>query len=203
LYVFTKNWGDYKTNIYSCPKTKGNYSLTRIGSANTMGMVTGATYNPVNNMVVLCGYSFIGSFIAKMSNLTSPPFYNIEMERFSLELKQSIQIEGIAYANNNKYYLSSEAFQGTQSLLHKIETDKLLTISPDFNKDLSVYPNPFKDYIKLPFGNYTNSQVLDSKGKVVIQNGLNNLRLSALEPGVYYLRIVKEGKYFISKIIKE
>ena len=203
LYIFTKNWGDFKTNIYSCPKLKGDYSLKRIVSANTMGMVTGSTYNPANNMVVLCGYSFTGSFIAKISNLTSPPFNTIEMERFSLDLKQSIQIEGIAYANNNKYFLSSEAFQGTLSLLHKIETDKLLAISPNFNKVLNVYPNPFKDYIKLPFGNYTNSQVLDSKGNIVLQNGINQLKLNSLQTGMYFLRVVKDGKYYLTKIIKK
>ena len=203
LYVFTKNWGDFRTNIYSCPKVKGDYALSRIGSANTMGMVTGATYNPKLDMIVLCGYSFTGSFIAKFSNIASPPFTNIDMDRYNLLVKQSIQIEGIAYANDNKYFLTSEAFQGTESLLSKLETDKLLSISSLEQESFSVFPNPFKESFNLSDNSFKSSQVIDLKGNVLLQSEINELKLSTLQAGVYFLKVMKDGKTFITKIIKK
>ena len=45
LYIFTKNWGNYWTNIYALPKTPGTYQISKVDSLYSEGLVTGATYN--------------------------------------------------------------------------------------------------------------------------------------------------------------
>jgi len=44
LYLFTKNREDFHTNIYSLPKTPGDYQAHRVGRINAAGLITGGLF---------------------------------------------------------------------------------------------------------------------------------------------------------------
>ena len=82
--------------------------------------------------------------------------------------------------------------------------------------DLSVYPNPFTDRLSIEYtcrqASSSRMMLLNSMGQSVMEKNLSpavftdnatlNLDVAALEPGVYYLRIVTETGSWIRKIMK-
>jgi hypothetical protein len=54
LLIFTKNWSDFKPNVYKTPLATGNYIATKVSAANVDGLITDATYN--DDHFFLTGY---------------------------------------------------------------------------------------------------------------------------------------------------
>ncbi len=123
LYIFTKNWGDYKSNIYALPKTSGDYSAHKVGNFNAGVLITGADYNIEKNCVILCGYFFSSDFILEITDFTSPNLSEENITRYNITPPEgtSYQIEGICYVEENKYYLTSEEFQGKSAAFIEVE----------------------------------------------------------------------------------
>ena len=55
IYLFTKQWVSTKTTIYSLPKTPGTHIAQRRETYNVNGLITGVTYIPEYQLIVLCG----------------------------------------------------------------------------------------------------------------------------------------------------
>jgi hypothetical protein len=110
LYLFSKDWKDQTTVIYKINKNKKDQEAQKVSYYNIKGLVTGATFNG-KNTVLLCGYN---------SSLT-PFVFKVHYENGAFEFleKQEIgiyggaQVEAISYltTKNNKevYYFSCEA----------------------------------------------------------------------------------------------
>ncbi len=71
LYLFTKNWVDQRTNIYKVPKIAGTYAIQRTDEFDAEGLITGGTFNPGANKVVLTGYSGIRAFAIELTGFSS------------------------------------------------------------------------------------------------------------------------------------
>jgi len=132
LYIFTKNWGNYETNIYALPKIPGTYQIEKIGNIDSQGLVTGATYNSRTNTILLTGYhlkSFPYSIIIEISDFISDDFSNGAINRYQITIPNgySRQIESITVLDCGQYYITSEEYSklGWNSGLYrlKIETD--------------------------------------------------------------------------------
>lgn len=106
LYIFTKNWGDYQSNVYRVSNIPGNYSLPKIDSLNVQGLVTGATYDSANQTLILCGYQTT-AFTYRINGFSPPYFSSGTSVKTNLSVQNSFQVEGIT-AIGNQYYLSSE-----------------------------------------------------------------------------------------------
>ena len=69
----------------------------------------------------------------------------------------------------------------------------------------TIYPNPAKDHINI----LTNAskyeyQIINSIGQVVlsgVSNGSNQVSLSDIENGMYFLKVVSDGQISINKIL--
>ncbi len=125
LYIFTKNWGNNLSYIYSCPKEPGTYKLRRVDVVNTKGLVTGATYSAGNNTILICGYIFSFPFLIEISNFTSNEFSVGLINRYFLPRDGSTQIEGITAGNAGRYFFSSEANKKGESTLYSFDQDDL------------------------------------------------------------------------------
>jgi hypothetical protein len=110
LFLFSKDWINFTTDVYRIQEKTGIQSLTSQQQFKVNGLITGATTNGKNRLV-LCGYnSGLEPFIAV-----------IETNNGQLELKQRIrlpinngaQVEAITYFTSESeqevYYLTSEA----------------------------------------------------------------------------------------------
>ena len=74
---------------------------------------------------------------------------------------------------------------------------------------LKVYPNPFKDEVKVEFENnmiINSIEVLNLNGQVVLSNNSYNegvLNLRSLKPGIYFIKVTSEELTVINRIIKQ
>ena len=128
LYIFTKNWENKKTDVYELSKTPGTYKLEKIDTIETEGLITGATYDELNDRILLCGNSMPTPFIIELKEFSRGKFSNGEMKKYNLQpqLGASIQIEGITMINKNECYLSAEKSITGTSALYKYTFDKNL-----------------------------------------------------------------------------
>jgi len=73
--------------------------------------------------------------------------------------------------------------------------------------EISIYPNPATNYIKLEIANKNNAivRVLNGEKKVVLtakSEQLDQLNISDLHPGIYYIVVEQDGKSVTKKFIK-
>ena len=120
LYLLTKNWGDYRTSVYKIPTQKGTYQITEIDSYNIEGLITGADYNKANNTIMLTGYNGFIPFVVELSEFTNNNPLNGTIEKNSIPLSGSRQIEAIAVNPDGSYYISAEESLGSSAVLYKM-----------------------------------------------------------------------------------
>lgn len=156
IYIFTKNWSDLKTNVYKIPTLSGNYTATKVSSANIEGLITGATF--INGNYYLCGYNtsaipfvvFVGFNRTSNDDIFSEGF---DKYFLTTELGFGNQVEGITSFDVNRFYLSREQVNNPLINLNQALfefTDfraNLLSIKENKLIQLAIYPNPSQNKI--------------------------------------------------------
>jgi hypothetical protein len=107
LYVFTKDWIGSHSVIYSLPRTPGSYIARRRTGFDSEGLVSGATYNPSEKQIALCGYSSIVPFVLLFHSVDSTILNTANPIRYEFAENPGYQIEGIDISDN-KTYLTCE-----------------------------------------------------------------------------------------------
>lgn len=120
LYLFTKNWGDFRTSVYRIPTLMGTYEITEVDSYDIGGLITGADYNATNNTILLTGYIGFIPFVVELSDFTENNPLNGKIQKNSIILTGSRQIEGIAVNPDGSYYISAEESLGSPAVLYKM-----------------------------------------------------------------------------------
>jgi hypothetical protein len=110
LYLFSKDWKDQTTVVYKINKNKKDQAVQKVSSYNIKGLVTGATFNG-KNTVLLCGYnSSLTPFVFKVHYKNGTFEF---LEKQEIGIYGGAQVEAISYltTKNNKevYYFSCEA----------------------------------------------------------------------------------------------
>jgi len=116
LYIFTKNWADYTSKIYSVPTVPGNYEVTSIGEKTLDVMVTGAASSGAGSSVALVGYTNpydnntqFKSMIVKLSGFAGNNFFLGSIAEHEIENSQVVgQVEAILFNTSSEFYLSAE-----------------------------------------------------------------------------------------------
>lgn len=120
LVLFTKNWGDYETSVYKIPIEKGSYEITAVDTYNIGGLITGADYNKSNNTIIMTGYRGIVPFVVKLNDFTENSPFDGTIEKNSIPLTGSRQVEAVAVNPDGSYYLSTEESAGFSAALYKM-----------------------------------------------------------------------------------
>jgi hypothetical protein len=111
LYLFSKNWQDYKTRLYELSTTPGKHKAVHIATFDTNGLVTAATYNHELGILLLTTYNNLMSVnVWAFSQHNNRNFFSGQSKRLNIDPLQG-QVEGITFTDNYKAYLSSEAFR--------------------------------------------------------------------------------------------
>lgn len=189
LYVFSKNWLNGNTNIYELPKTIGTHSIALIDTISAEGLVSGATYNNLDNSVSICGYGINGPFLIQLNGFNSGLFSNGTITKTFVEVPtdHSIQIEGIIPINETEYFVSAEENEPDAQALYRFNTSSLSI--EDFNTDsLSFYPNPAQNSITLNQENCV-TKIYSITGQLVKTSTENKIDISNLSSGIYLIKI--------------
>ncbi len=195
LYIFTKNWGDGKSNIYPVSKTPGQYALIRTDSLNPQGYITGAVCDSANKQILLIGYTINSAFFMKINNWSSS-FSGGQILRQVIQPNSSIQIEGIAQIDSFHYFISSERFQTTVSQLHVLDCRFPTKVTTLKNNPISIYPNPCRDYINIDTKEKTTSTIFSLGGVRIKSSCDKKIVVSDVSPGIYFIEIKKDNEIF-------
>lgn len=222
LYLFTKNWIDENTALYTLPKTPGTYAAHFHTIFPSNGLITDAAIDPIDSTVILLGYqeNILGIFTPFAWMLFDFPeneFFKGNKRRIGLGTVLGIgQNEGVTLFAPGKGYISGEAIQFSglgvdepaklssfdfSEFLPKITTGIL-----EFDQmDVILYPNPAQSILNLTNLNQTASKeyiIYDLHGRFVqmgVREGIQ-IDVSNLSTGFYFLKlgsypIVKFGKW--------
>ncbi|MEO8773887.1 MAG: T9SS C-terminal target domain-containing protein [Gelidibacter sp.] len=156
LLVFTKNWLDNKTNVYSIPKNSGTHSAVLVCSYNTNGLITGADISFDESVIYLTGYSTSEApFVYTIHNI---PKNSLDIFSGNISDKKADivslghQIEGIALfeitPTKHRLYLSNEKFSTSlgpikikvpaKLLLIEIDAQPVNPSDPDTTSDIPI-----------------------------------------------------------------
>ncbi|MBL4643883.1 MAG: T9SS type A sorting domain-containing protein, partial [Flavobacteriaceae bacterium] len=214
LIIFSKNWASSEVKAYSIPKTIGNHSAKNIGSYNSEGLITGATYNAEDNSFLLCGYNKVGNpllLYLKDIDIKNPFNGVIERTDISNSVGLASQVEGITHISGKKYFLSRERvnqnINGNQLVLnqHLFRFDNgsfgTLSLGNFVLDNISIYPNPSKELIQVSGISIEQICIIDNLGRKVLtqKNSSNQIRINELTTGIYILKIVSIDKRVFSK----
>ena len=122
LYIFTKNWADYTSKVYSIPTEPGSYDVESIEEKTLGVLVTGADINGAGSSVALVGYTNnpydtnpydidtpFKSMIVKLSDFTEDNFFSGSIAEYEIENNQVFgQLEAILFNTPSEFYLSAE-----------------------------------------------------------------------------------------------
>ena len=215
IVLFTKNWANNMTNAYIISKDIGTHSAKKVSTYNVDGLITGATYNPLDKSFMLCGYSAtLSPFLVYVRNFTGNDFFNGTVERSDISSNISLsQIEGVAHITNGRYFLSREKFEigiVFPSKLYSFNNASFtLSINEIEDRDLTIYPNPVHDTLNIQVSSSDNIKyivVFDTTGKHMLERKLNpshSVNFNKLKNGLYFIKIVlDDNAVFYKKIVK-
>ena len=116
LYIFTKNWADYTSKVYSIPTIPGNYEVASVGEKVLDVMITGAASDGAGSSVALVGYTNpydkdtqFKSMIVKLSAFAGNNFFSGSIAEHEIENSQVVgQVEAILFNTSSEFYLTAE-----------------------------------------------------------------------------------------------
>lgn len=217
IYLFTKQWLSEGTAVYSLPKVPGTYTAQLKNTYNVSGLITGATYQQDDNLLVLCGYSnMLKPFVHLLYDFTGHDFFNGNKRKVTISANFH-QMEGITSAGGSSFYLTNEHFHSppfinVQQKLHKInltaylgnylENIPLTTLQNNVRSKIRVYPNPAGRTLIIevdPSLTGVQYTIVDASGRQVL-NGplpkpLNKINVGSLNTGVYTILLTNFPEY--------
>ena len=205
IYLFTKQWVSNKTNIYSLPKSPGNYVANLSATHDVQGLITGAVYLADQRIIVLSGYNnVLQPFLYLLFDFQSSHFFEGNKRKINLQLSFH-QIEGIASAGNGlKYYASNEYFTQAPfvTVPQKLHIIDLSTVLGQFLNPLATNIKPINsiqrirynqadESIEGEFNQRVNYKVQNLQGQILLNNtfisGKSTLNVSNLLAGIYFI----------------
>ncbi len=223
IYLFTKQWVNNGTVVYSLPKIPGAHVAQPVHSFNVQGLITGATYLQDKQIVVLCGYSgLLQPFVYLLYDFYNNNFFDGNKRKVNVTLPFH-QMEGIASADGLKYYLSNEYFSQPPiiNVTQKLHVFDLSGYLLDYITGLTsniteltafseylLYPNPTNGEVRiknLPAGEVF--KLTDLSGHVLFTGTVKShetiVSVSGLPEGVYLLQLINDPWKNVWRIVKQ
>ena len=115
IYIFTKNWDDYTTQVYAIPTDEGEYNATFVAQRTFDVMITDADINTQTGEIALVGYenhTYTNSpknNIIILSGFEQDNFFSGDVEEYETQSMTTFQVEAIVFHTDSELYLSSES----------------------------------------------------------------------------------------------
>lgn len=227
IYLFSKNWGNEHTKVYSLPKLPGSYIANLKNECNMKGLVTGAAYNTEYDEVVLSGYKnhFWIPFVFLLFDYQENDFFSGNKRRIDFPYIVSSQTEGVCFYHNKNVFISAEKTETFSQRVYKVDlgiwtNTSSSAVEPVFSDEIgfTVHPNPVKgnsftiDITHLPVESYT-IEMFNTIGKKVFFNKSSyegtdkdvkiRLRSKSDKSGLYIIKISSGEHFATRKIIIE
>ena len=108
LLLFSKNRETQQSEIYTFPKTAGNYSLIPQAVLDVQSLITAADYNPELDLLALTGYNFQGEqFFYTVTDFKKRGWASFDLTKYPIPIGRA-QIEAVKIVDKNNFLLTSE-----------------------------------------------------------------------------------------------
>lgn len=200
LFIFTKQWGNFKTRVYPLPKSPGEYSISPTDSLDTNFMVTGADIDDSSDLVGIVGYNFSRTFfiplpVSELGNWSSYAF-----DVFPLETSGSMQVEAIGFDEFGTGYFITEDNPFGDASLYKLMRKSSSEALVELDKRNRVYPNPTSDWVYFRNLAFTEVVLYSPLGKIAGRYGASpSINISDLGKGLYFVVFYGEKGLVIHK----
>ena len=209
LLLFTKNWGNLKTDIYSLPAEPGDYTALHHTTFDAGGLVTGAEFDPKKNILFLCGYKHYIPILWLIKDFQTVDTRGWKTLRLNLDDRFGAQTEGICMGPGNKVYISTEETSLNPALLFRAEMSELIEKLPLTGEDIFRHTHSFVDgkYRILTthtLGKAYDLKIMNRKGKTLARfrkKSSSGTQLTIWQPeeaGKEYIMKLSSGKYSIT-----
>jgi hypothetical protein len=109
LYLFTKDWENQQTVLYTCPATPGSFTLWPAARYPANGLVTGADISPTDSsLIILIGYKDYVPFLWELRGFNYSDYSVESTQRSDFPDKYDLQTEGIAIQSDDRIFISCE-----------------------------------------------------------------------------------------------
>jgi len=209
LILFTKNWLDLNTNIYSLPKDIGSWVAKRKGTLSVSTLISGADYNQNVNELSLIGYQFGQATLIKSSISENQIWNELSFVTEELVLSNSYQVEGIAYINDTCLALSSEGgFSGESALYRYCNEGPNYTMNKNRN-EIKIFPNPAHGYLHVELKQSASPCIINIQNQFgqIVSGSIKHtdlkttIDISHLSSGVYFVSLVIENELINTRLI--
>lgn len=197
LYIFSKNWGDSRTNIYPLSKDPGTYVISKRDSIDSQGLITGASFDQESGELWMCGYTFSEAFILQVKEVTSAAFSSGEITRYPLDINGSFQVEAIAGNSSGEYFISAEGNANIPGNLYRLSLNEPNSRIPFENLGIEMYPIPASNKLLLKSSFTLETSIYTFEGKQILHTHSNEIDLSELSTGHYMIHIFVREKHQI------
>lgn len=123
LFLFTKNRGNAKTDLYSVPKTAGQHTAKHMDRFDAGGLITGAGYRMNNHTgrLALIGYTTEDKgyhpFVILFSPVPGRNFFKAPSQRFMFAGK--MQTESVLFLDDQTVYITNEEEHGDPGMIYR------------------------------------------------------------------------------------
>ncbi len=223
LVVFTKQWKGKQTVAYQIPTIAGDYKASRLEIYNANGLITGATYNTLSDVLLLVGYSdSLDPFVVRFENSSLENIYGNKLNRINLDTGIA-QIEGVTFISENRYFISSELFKDSAtgtSLNPQLysfidleweaeETEESQEIKNEITEDFIVYKPQKSNTLYYQYetkGANHGRAIFDISGRLVdftmVSDNSKTVDISWLNSSLYYLTLYVGNEVATKAFIK-
>jgi hypothetical protein len=199
LYLFSKNWGNAKTNVYKLAPTDSIAYLQ--DSFNVRGLITDADYNTTSKRITLLGYDSTGrSFAWLLWDYKGNNFFNGHKRRIDFDYA-TLQNEGICFADSNRLFITSEGVSVVKPRLFSLDRRNFWQNNVDntehlLNKnEISIHHN----YASWPIT--ANARLMNLNGHVIAQcSNCEQLDFTNCAKGLYYIQLSFKNEVLIKKV---
>ncbi len=201
LYIFSKNWLSNTCDIYALSKSPGTYSILKIDSFDSQGLITGADYNSSTNSILLCGYGPPIPFVIKLSNFTNGQFSNGLSQRTVVQVTSgsSVQIEAVAHKQDDAYFLSSETSVLGSAALFSFDFSQIARLKERPQEERDLYPNPTEEELTITLNIDEYIEIYSNTGQFIMHSSKSTLNLNEMASGSYYILIKNSRNELISR----
>jgi hypothetical protein len=109
LYLFTKNWLDGNTVVYTLPVTPGDYLAEARDTFSSDGLITGAEFLSDQGLLVLSGYKNFYPFMWVIYGYQVGDLFAGKQYRVNFNEIFRVQTEGITAVSGDSVFISAEA----------------------------------------------------------------------------------------------
>lgn len=205
LYLFTKNWADFRSYVYALPNAPGDHLAMRRDTLEAMGLITGAAIDVPNNVLALIGYTVVmRPFVWRFSDFVGTDFFSATAHRHDVDLTLT-QTEAIAWTAPDRVYFSNEAeVVGSAKLWELALGIDASIVGQEPLPTLVLHPNPATDTVRiagLPGPAWV--ALRDDKGAEVHAQQVDAdgvFRLPRISAGLYYVEVETEGRLLLLRM---